>query len=115
MSEFFIGQVMMTGFGFAPRFWALCNGQLLPINQNQALFSLLGTIAVQDDITIRFALFGLACGCSSAFDNIYNTSMTEASCPETKLRSMFMSFAFSSFVLGQILLSVICYFVHDSN
>lgn len=43
MSEFFIGQVMMAGFGFAPRFWALCNGQLLPINQNQALFSLLGT------------------------------------------------------------------------
>jgi microcystin-dependent protein len=43
MSEFFIGQIMMTGFNFAPRFWALANGQLLPINQNQALFSLLGT------------------------------------------------------------------------
>jgi microcystin-dependent protein len=43
MSEFFIGQVMMTGFDFAPRFWAQCNGQLLPIAQNQALFSLLGT------------------------------------------------------------------------
>lgn len=43
MSEFFIGQIMMTGFNFAPKFWALCNGQLLPINQNQALFSLLGT------------------------------------------------------------------------
>jgi microcystin-dependent protein len=43
MSEFFIGQIMMTGFNFAPKFWALCNGQLQPINQNQALFSLLGT------------------------------------------------------------------------
>lgn len=43
MSEFFIGQVMMAGFNFAPKFWALANGQLLPINQNQALFSLLGT------------------------------------------------------------------------
>lgn len=43
MSEFFIGQIMMAGFGFAPKYWALCNGQLLPINQNQALFSLLGT------------------------------------------------------------------------
>lgn len=43
MSEFFIGQIMMAGFGFAPKFWALSNGQLLPINQNQALFSLLGT------------------------------------------------------------------------
>ena len=43
MSDFFIGQVMMTGFKFAPKFWAECNGQLLPINQNQTLFSLLGT------------------------------------------------------------------------
>ena len=43
MSDFFIGQIMMAGFNFAPRYWAQCNGQLLPINQNQALFSLLGT------------------------------------------------------------------------
>ncbi|HEX4853077.1 phage tail protein [Arenimonas sp.] len=43
MSEKFIGQIMMAGFGFAPRFMAQCNGQLLPIAQNQALFSLLGT------------------------------------------------------------------------
>ena len=43
MSEFFIGQVMVAGFDFAPRFFAQCNGPLLPINQNLALFSLLGT------------------------------------------------------------------------
>lgn len=43
MSEFFIGQIMMTGFSFAPKYFAACNGQLLPIAQNQALFSLLGT------------------------------------------------------------------------
>lgn len=43
MSEKFIGQIMMAGFDFAPRYFAMCNGQLLPINQNQALFSLLGT------------------------------------------------------------------------
>ena len=43
MSEFFMGQIMMTGFNFAPKYWALCNGQLLPIQQNAALFSLLGT------------------------------------------------------------------------
>ncbi|MDH5833376.1 phage tail protein [Luteimonas kalidii] len=43
MSEFFIGQIMMSAFGYAPKFFAHCNGQLLPINQNQALFSLLGT------------------------------------------------------------------------
>lgn len=43
MSQPFIGEVRMFGFEFAPRFWALCNGQLLPIQQNQALFALLGT------------------------------------------------------------------------
>lgn len=44
MSDFFLGQIMLTGFGFAPRGFAQCNGQLLPISQNAALFSLLGTI-----------------------------------------------------------------------
>lgn len=44
MSEPFIGQIQSFGFNFAPRSWAQCNGQLLPIAQNQALFSLLGTI-----------------------------------------------------------------------
>ena len=41
--EPFVGEIMMCGFNFAPRGWALCNGQLLPIAQNTALFSLLGT------------------------------------------------------------------------
>jgi microcystin-dependent protein len=40
----FLGEVKMTSFNFAPKSWALCNGQFLPINQNQALFSLLGTM-----------------------------------------------------------------------
>ncbi|MFZ2235944.1 MAG: tail fiber protein [Dokdonella sp.] len=39
----FVAQISPFGFNFAPRGWALCDGQLLPINQNQALFSLLGT------------------------------------------------------------------------
>ena len=43
MSEQFIGEIRMMAFNFPPKFWALCNGQSLPINQNQALFSLLGT------------------------------------------------------------------------
>jgi microcystin-dependent protein len=43
MAEPFLGEVRMTSFNFAPRGWALCQGQLLAINQNQALFSLLGT------------------------------------------------------------------------
>ena len=40
----FVGQILMVAFNFAPQGWALCNGQILPINQNQALFSLLGTM-----------------------------------------------------------------------
>ena len=43
MSEPFLSEVKIVSFNFAPKGWALCNGQLLPINQNQALFSLLGT------------------------------------------------------------------------
>lgn len=43
MSEPFLGEIRMMSFQFAPKGWALCNGQFLPINQNQALFSLLGT------------------------------------------------------------------------
>jgi microcystin-dependent protein len=43
MSEPFLSEIRIMSFGFAPKGWALCNGQLLPINQNQALFSLLGT------------------------------------------------------------------------
>ena len=39
----FIAEMRLISFNFAPKGWALCNGQLLPINQNQALFSLLGT------------------------------------------------------------------------
>ena len=46
---------MQVSFNFAPRGWALCNGQLLPINQNQALFSLLGT-TYGGDGRVNFAL-----------------------------------------------------------
>ena len=43
MAEPFLAEVRIMSFGFAPRGWAQCFGQLMPINQNQALFSLLGT------------------------------------------------------------------------
>ena len=43
MSQPFLGQVMPVAFNFAPKGFAFCSGQLLPINQNQALFALLGT------------------------------------------------------------------------
>ncbi|WP_363796772.1 tail fiber protein [Lysobacter firmicutimachus] len=43
MSEPFIGQIQLFGFNFPPRGWAFCNGATLAIQQNTALFSLLGT------------------------------------------------------------------------
>lgn len=43
MAEPFLSEIRIMSFVFAPKGWALCNGQLLPINQNQALFALLGT------------------------------------------------------------------------
>jgi microcystin-dependent protein len=43
MAEPFLSEIRVMSFGFPPKGWALCDGQLLPINQNQALFSLLGT------------------------------------------------------------------------
>ena len=44
MAEPFLSEIRIMSFVFAPKGWALCNGQLLPINQNQALFSLFGTM-----------------------------------------------------------------------
>jgi microcystin-dependent protein len=55
MSEPFVGEIRMVGFNFAPSGWALCNGQLMPISQNTALFSLLGT-TYGGDGTTTFAL-----------------------------------------------------------
>lgn len=58
MAEPFLSEIRIMSFVFAPRGWALCNGQLLPINQNQALFSLLGT-TFGGDGRVNFALPGL--------------------------------------------------------
>lgn len=55
MSEPFLSEIRIMSFVFAPRGWALCNGQLLPINQNQGLFSLLGT-TFGGDGRVNFAL-----------------------------------------------------------
>ncbi len=55
MAEPFLSEVRLMSFGYAPRGWALCNGQLLPINQNQGLFSLLGT-TFGGDGRVNFAL-----------------------------------------------------------
>lgn len=55
MAEPFLSEIRIMSFSFAPKGWALCNGQLLPINQNQALFSLLGTTYGGDGM-VNFAL-----------------------------------------------------------
>lgn len=55
MAEPFLSETRIFSFVFAPQGWALCNGQLLPINQNQALFSLLGT-TFGGDGRVNFAL-----------------------------------------------------------
>lgn len=55
MAEPFLSELRIMSFVFAPKGWALCNGQLLPINQNQALFSLLGT-TFGGDGRVNFAL-----------------------------------------------------------
>jgi microcystin-dependent protein len=51
----YVGEIRMLSFNFAPRGWALCNGQLLPINQNQPLFALIGTVYGGDG-RVNFAL-----------------------------------------------------------
>jgi microcystin-dependent protein len=55
MAEPFLGEIRIMSFGFPPKGWAQCSGQLLPINQNQALFSLLGT-TFGGDGRVNFAL-----------------------------------------------------------
>lgn len=62
MSEPFIGQIKVMSFAFPPRGWTQCNGQLLPINQNQALFSILAT-SYGGDGTTTFALPNMT-GCA---------------------------------------------------
>src|SRR3954468_8731401 len=55
MAEPFLSELRLMSFGFAPKGWSSCNGALLPINQNQALFSLLGT-TYGGDGRVNFAL-----------------------------------------------------------
>lgn len=70
MSEPFVGEIRPLGFNFAPRGWALCDGQLLPVSQNTALFSLLGTTYGGDGRT-TFALPDLRGRAPMHYDNQY--------------------------------------------
>jgi microcystin-dependent protein len=55
MNDSYLGQIMLFAGNFAPVGWALCNGQLLPISQNQALFAVIGTMYGGDGVS-NFAL-----------------------------------------------------------
>ncbi len=68
MAEPFLAEIRIMSFNFAPRGWAQCNGQFLPINQNQALFSLLGTTYGGNGQT-TFALPDLRGRASISFGN----------------------------------------------
>ncbi len=70
MSEPFLAEVRMVGFNFAPRGWAFCDGQILPINQNGSLYSLLGTTFGGDGRT-SFALPDLRGRTPMHFDGNY--------------------------------------------
>lgn len=67
MAEPFIAEIRMVGFNFAPRGWAFCDGQILPINQNQTLYSLLGTTYGGDGRT-SFALPDMRGRTATGFD-----------------------------------------------
>jgi microcystin-dependent protein len=71
MSEPFLSEIKIMSFNFAPKGWALCNGQLLPINQNQGLFSLLGTTYGGNGQT-NFALPNLRGRVPIHFDGSHN-------------------------------------------
>lgn len=71
MSEPFLSEIKIVSFNFAPKGWALCNGQLLPINQNQGLFSLLGTTYGGNGQT-TFALPNLRGRVPIHFDSSHN-------------------------------------------
>jgi microcystin-dependent protein len=75
MSTPFLSEIKICSFNFAPKGWALCNGQLLPINQNQALFSLLGT-TYGGDGRVTFGLPDLRGKVAMSFGSGFNLGQT---------------------------------------
>ena len=86
MSEPFLGEIKMYGFNFAPKNYAFCDGQILPINQNQALFSLLGTLYGGNGTT-TFALPNLQSRAPLHFDASYSLGQTSGTENVTLLAS----------------------------
>lgn len=89
MAEPFLSEIRMFGFGWPPRGWAECDGQILPINQNQSLYSLLGTTYGGDGRT-SFALPDLRSRTPVGMDaslhqgqreGVENVTLTDANIP----------------------------------
>ena len=76
MSTPFLGQLMLASWNFANKGFALCNGQLLPINQNQALFSLFGT-TYGGDGRVNFGLPNLQGRTPMSFGNGFNLGQVD--------------------------------------
>ncbi len=95
MAEPFLSEIRIVSFNFPPKGWAFCNGQILPINQNQALFSLLGT-TYGGNGTVNFALpnlqgrapvhMGQGAGLSpytlGSFGGVANHALTQSEMPQ---------------------------------
>src|SRR4051794_38138041 len=75
MSDPFIGEIKVISFNYPPKGWAFCNGQLLPINQNQALFSILGTMYGGNGQT-NFALPNMQGRMPISWGQSYNVGQT---------------------------------------
>src|SRR5512133_310457 len=86
MAEPFLAEIRMFSFGFAPKGWAFCNGQLLPINQNQALFSILGT-TYGGDGRVTFALPNLQGRCPIHWGNGFVWGQTAGEAAHTLIMS----------------------------
>lgn len=90
MAEPFLSEIKIVGFNFAPPGWAMCDGQILPINQNQSLYSLLGTMYGGDGRT-TFALpdlrgrapvhAGSTLGSQGARSGVETVALTSAQVP----------------------------------
>ena len=87
MAEPFIGEIKIVAFNYPPRGWAFCNGQLLAIAQNQALFSLLGTTYGGDGQT-TFALPDLRDRVASSFSNVLRSLKGWNLCPPSGARNV---------------------------
>ncbi len=86
MSEPFVSEIKIISWGFAPQGWAFCNGQLLPINQNQALFALLGTTYGGNGQT-NFALPDLRGKAPISFGNGFTLGQTGGQTAHTLTQS----------------------------